>query len=91
MKRYLLFWIERFSLGGYNISDTNEMNIKPISDGRKMKYEHYINQPMKMVELPLTMIIAKNPQPTKSVDRFINHPSIKKIVMFLLVIMIISH
>ena len=43
-----------------------------------MTYEHYIRQPMQMAELNLNMIIAKNSNLLKSLDRSIIHPLIRK-------------
>ena len=54
------------------------MNIETIIGKRNLTYEHYIKQPMQMVELRLNMITAKNQQLIKSLDRIVNHPLIKK-------------
>ena len=43
-----------------------------------MSYEHYNNQPMQAVEMKLNMIIAKNPDLIHSVNRFHNHPLIRR-------------
>ena len=45
------------------------MTIKTISDRCNKTYEHYIIQPMIMCEREINMIIAKNPQLIKSLDR----------------------
>ena len=43
-----------------------------------MTYEHYIEQPMEIVELKLKMIIAKNLNLIIRLDQSINHPLIIK-------------
>ena len=43
-----------------------------------MTYEHYIKNPMEMVELKLNMIISENPLLIISLDRDIQHPLIRK-------------
>ena len=44
------------------------MNITTISEKKYLTYECYIKQPMKMVELNLSMTIYKYPQVIKSLD-----------------------
>ena len=54
------------------------MNIKTISCKCNMSYKYYINHPMSMLERRINMIIAKNPQLIKLLDRNKNHPLIRK-------------
>ena len=54
------------------------MNITFISDLRNMTYEHYLQQPKSMLEWKLNVILAKNPQLIKSLNRSQIHPLIRK-------------
>ena len=54
------------------------MIIKTITCKCNMSYKYYINHPMSMPERRINMIIAKNPQLIKSLDRNKNHPLIRK-------------
>ena len=54
------------------------MTVNSISDRCNMTYEDYINNPMLMVERRLIMINAKNPHLMNSLDRYKNHPLIRK-------------
>ena len=54
------------------------MIIKTISCKGNMSCKYYINHPMSMLERRINMIIAKNPQLIKSLDRNKNHPLIRK-------------
>ena len=54
------------------------MIINTISCKCYMSYKHYINHPMSVLERRINMIIAKNPQLIKSLNRTKNHPSIRK-------------
>ena len=71
-----------FSLDFYskqlNFSHNSDMIIKPISDIRYMTNQHYINNPMQMVERRLNLIIAKNPHLIYSLSRKLCHPPIRK-------------
>ena len=78
IKSYLLFYIDSCELAGYKIKNINHMIIKTISCECNMSYKYYINHPMSMLERRINMIIAKNPQIIKSLDRNNNHPLIRK-------------
>ena len=78
LKRYLLYEIDTFIEKGYIFSHIDEMNITTINDKMFMAYDYYINRPMPAVELKLNMIISKNPQLIKSLNRSHIHPLIRK-------------
>ena len=56
----------------------NQMIITSISDRCNLAYEHYIKQPMHMVERRLNFIVDRDPQLIYSLDRDKNHPLIRK-------------
>ena len=78
IKSYLLFYIDSCELAGYKFKNINHMIISTISCKCNMSYKYYINHPMSMLERRINMIIAKNPQLIKSLDRNKNHPLIRK-------------
>ena len=78
IKSYLLFYIDSCEINGYNFKSINHMIINTISCKCNMSYKYYINHPMSMLERRINMIIAKNPQLLKSLDRNKNHPLIRK-------------
>ena len=54
--------IEYFRKQGLRFSHILEMNITFITRPDLMTYEHYINQPMRMVERVLNKKLSKNPE-----------------------------
>ena len=78
IKNYLLFYIDSCESGGFKFNNINHMIINTISCKCNMSYKYYINHPMSMLERRINMIIAKNPQLIKSLNRNINHPLIRK-------------
>ena len=78
LKIFLIYWIDKFTRRGYKLLHINEMNIITINDKRNMTYEHFIEQPMQMVEIKLEMILSKNPHLITSVDRIIIESLIRK-------------
>ena len=54
------------------------MNIIKIVLKMNLTNEYYNNQSKQAVEKKLNMIVAKNPYLIKSLNRFHNHPLIKK-------------
>ena len=54
------------------------MNITTIIEKMNMTYKRYNKQPMQSIELNLHMNIAKAPQLINSLDRYNNHPLIRK-------------
>ena len=77
IKSYLLFYIDSCEINGYKFKNNNHMIIKTISCMCNMSYKYYINQPMSMLERWINMIIDKNPQLIKSLDRTKNHSLIR--------------
>ena len=60
------------------ISHFNDLNISTNNAKRNMTYKQYINQPMVMIELELNMNISENARLIISLDKSINHLSIRK-------------
>ena len=54
------------------------MNITKINDKKNMTFEHYNKQPMQALELRLNKIIANNPLPLKSPNKFFKQPLTRK-------------
>ena len=61
-----------------SIKSIQKVIIKAISDKRYMTYQHYINNPMQMVERRFNMIIAKNPHLINLLNRRLCNPLIRK-------------
>ena len=62
------------------------MNLTTIVDEMNKAYELYIKQTMQAVEIRLSMNISKNPHLIISVNRYVNHPLIRKILTYPLII-----
>ena len=56
-------------LRGYKFHNIIQMINKTVSDRCNMTYKHYLQQPMHMSELKLSMKTAENPQLINSIDR----------------------
>ena len=84
LKSFILYWIESFVLRGHKFCHINEMNITTISDKINMTHEQNIKQPIQAIELKLNIIIAKNPHLINLLNRFSNHPLIRKYSLILL-------
>ena len=54
------------------------MTIKTLSDIKNMTLNYYITQPMQAVEMKVNIIIAKKPNLKNSLNRFHDHPLIRK-------------
>ena len=54
------------------------MKIKTFSKMNYINYKYYLKQPMQRIQRRLNMIIAKNPQLIKSVNRGSDHSLIRK-------------
>ena len=78
INKFLLYDIDCFKSMGYKFYIVNQMTINLISDRCNLTYEKYINQPMSMCERKINIIIARNPEKIKSLDRSKNHPLIIK-------------
>ena len=78
INRFLLYDIDCFKSRGYKFYNISQMTINVISDRCNMTYEYYINQPMKMCERKIIMIIARIPHLLNSINRKKNHPLIRK-------------
>ena len=81
INRYLLYDIDCFKSRGYKIYNISQVTIKIISHRCKMTYGYYINQPISMWERKITKIIARNPHLINSLDRYENHPLIRKFLL----------
>ena len=60
---------------GYKISNINHMIINITSCICNIRYKHYIDKPMSMLERRINYIITKNPQ---LINLNHNHPLIRK-------------
>ena len=78
LKSYLLFYIDSCQSEGFVFKNINHMIISTISCKCNMSYKYYIYHPMSKLERQINMIIAKNPQLLKFLDRTKNHPLIRK-------------
>ena len=78
LKRNLLYWIEYFIERGHKFCLINEMKITTINEKMNVTYQHHVKQPMQAVEIRLKVNIVKNPHLINSLNRYINHPLIRK-------------
>ena len=78
IKGYLFYWIDYYKSQGHDFNHINKMIIKTINDKCNITYNHYINQPMDMVERRLNFVINRDPQLSNTLDRNKNHPLIGK-------------
>ena len=67
-----------FQSEGYKFNNNKQTKIFSLSCRCNMTYENYISLPMSMCERKIDMIIAKNPKLITSLDRYNNHPLIRK-------------
>ena len=63
---------------GHEFFHIDEMNFTFVNDKKYMTYDYYIKHPMSAVELKLNLIISKNPNLFKSLNRSHIHPLIRK-------------
>ena len=80
MKNYLKHHICQVISRGRKFSHISKLKIKTISNVSYMKYKYYLNQPKQLIERRLNMIIAKNPQLIRSLNRGCDHPLIRKYI-----------
>ena len=78
MNKNFLKDIDCFKSRGHKFSNINQMIINIISDRCKIANKRYMKQPMSMCERRIKNIIARNPHLVNSLDRFKNHPLIRK-------------
>ena len=78
LKIYLLNCISYYILQGYKFHNIKQMIIRTISDRCNMTYKYYLEQPMPMCERRLNMVLTKNPTLINSLNRYHNHPLIRK-------------
>ena len=72
---YLSLFLKSCERAGYKISNINHMIFNITSCIRIIRYKHYIDKPMSMLERRINYIITKNPQ-LKNQNH--NHPLIRK-------------
>ena len=77
LEKYLITKIDSFSRPGYKISNISQIKITFITYLRNMTYEHYLKQPMHMIEWVLNKNLYKNPELIKTL-RNISQPLIRK-------------
>ena len=74
IEKYLSLYLNSCQNAGYNFSNINHMLINFITCKCNIKYKHYVDKPMSMLERRINYIIAKNPCLIKET----NHPLIRK-------------
>ena len=74
-ENYLLGYLKCCERAGYKINNINHMIINITSCICKIRYKHYIDKPMSMLERRINYIITKNPQ---LINQNHNHPLIRK-------------
>ena len=75
IENYLSLYLKSCENAGYKISNINHMIINITSCICNIRYKHYIDKPMSMLERRINYIIAKNPQ---LINKSHNHPLIRK-------------
>ena len=78
IKKYLSYDIDCFKSRGYIFYNINQMTNNIFSDRCNMTYEQYNFQPMHLCERKINLNIAKNQHSINSLDRYKNHPLIRK-------------
>ena len=75
IKNYLSGYLQCCERAGFKINDMNHMIINITSCICNIRYKHYKDQPMTMLERRKNYIISKNPQ---LINQNHNHPLIRK-------------
>ena len=75
IENYLSGYLKCCEKAGYFFSNINHMIINITSCICNIRYKHYIDKPMSMLERRINYIITKNPQLTNQNH---NHPLIRK-------------
>ena len=75
IENYLSVYLKSCEHAGYKINNINHMIINITSCIRNIRYKHYNEKPMSMLERRINYIFAKNPQ---LINKNHNHPLIRK-------------
>ena len=75
IEKYLSGYLKCCERAGYKIININHMIINITSCICNIRYKHYIDKPMSMIERRINYIITKNPQ---IINQNHNHPLIRK-------------
>ena len=75
IENYLSLYLNSCEKAGYKNSNINHMIINITSCICNIRYKHYVDNPMSMLERRLKCIITKNPQ---LINQNHNHPLIRK-------------
>ena len=75
IENYLSMYLKSCENSGYKINNINHMIINITSCICNIRYKHYIDKPMSMLERRINYIISKNPQ---LINKNHNHPLIRK-------------
>ena len=75
IENYLSLYLKSCENAGYKINNINHMTINITSCIRNIRYKHYIDKSMSMLERRINYIITKNPQ---LINKNHNHPLIRK-------------
>ena len=78
IKSYLLNCIDYYKSQGHEFCHNNKMITKSVSDRCNISYQHYLDQPMHMIERQMNLNIARYPHLINSLDQNKNHPLIRK-------------
>ena len=75
IENYSSLYLNSCEKAGYKISNINHMNINITSCLCNIRYKHYVDKPMSMLERRINYINTKNPQ---LINKNHNHPLIRK-------------
>ena len=75
IENYLSMYLKSCENIGYKIDKINHMIINITSCICNIKFKHYKDKPMSMLERKINYIISKNPQ---LINKYHNHPLIRK-------------
>ena len=75
IEKYLTMYLKSCENAGYKMDNINLMIINITSCICNIRYKHYIDKPMSMLERRIIYIVTKNPE---LINQNHNHPLIRK-------------
>ena len=75
IENYLTMYLKSCENAGYKTNNINHMIINITSCICNIRYKHYIDKPMSMLERRINYIVTKNPE---LINKNHNHPLIRK-------------
>ena len=75
IENYLTMYLKSCENAGYKMNNINHMIINITSCICNIRYKHYIDKPMSMLERRINYIVTKNPE---LINKNHNHPLIRK-------------